>query len=147
MKEAEGKGVVVQWCPQEKVLAHPSIACFVTHCGWNSSLESLSSGVPIVTLPQLGDQVTNAKFLGDVYGVGVRMGWGNREGKLVSREDVERCLLEATRGPKVEEMKRNALKLKKAVEEVVAEGGSSRRNIQAFVHEIRAMASSQLYQR
>ncbi|KAF8376966.1 hypothetical protein HHK36_030337 [Tetracentron sinense] len=140
IKEAQGKWMVVQWCPQEKVLAHPSIACFVTHCGWNSSLESLSSGVPIVALPQWGDQVTDAKFLVDVYRVGVRMGRGENDGKLASREDLERCLLQVTRGPKAEEMKRNALKLKKAVEEVVAEGGSSDRNIQAFVDEIRGMA-------
>ncbi|KAF8404947.1 hypothetical protein HHK36_009842 [Tetracentron sinense] len=137
--EAEGKGMVVQWCPQEKVLAHPSIACFVTHCGWNSSLESLSSGVPMVAFPQWGDQVTNAKLLADVYGVGVRLGRGESAGELVSREEVERCVVEATRGPKAEEMKKNSLKWKKAAEEAVVEGGSSDRNIQSFVDDIRRM--------
>ncbi|KAL2336541.1 hypothetical protein Fmac_010987 [Flemingia macrophylla] len=46
------KGKVVQWCLQEQVLGHPSMACFMTHCGWNLSMEALSFGVPFVAFPQ-----------------------------------------------------------------------------------------------
>lgn len=56
--------LVVEWCHQS-VLAHPAVATFLTHCGWNSSLEVLTAGVPIVALPNFGDQKTNAKFLVD----------------------------------------------------------------------------------
>ncbi|CAD5188720.1 unnamed protein product [Musa acuminata subsp. malaccensis] len=63
-------GLVVAWSPQDRVLAHPAIACFVTHCGWNSTLEALTAGVPVVTYPQWGDQVPGSKFLVEVYGVG-----------------------------------------------------------------------------
>ncbi|XP_043709043.1 gallate 1-beta-glucosyltransferase 84A23-like [Telopea speciosissima] len=139
VEEAKGKGKVVGWCPQEQVLEHPSVACFVTHCGWNSSLESLSSGVPVVALPKWGDQVTNAKFLVDVYRVGVRMGRGEAEGKLVKRDEVASCILDVVRGPRAEEMKKNALKWKAAAKEAVAEGGSSDRNIQSFVDDVRGM--------
>lgn len=61
LEKTKSRGKVVRWSPQEQVLAHRSIACFVTHCGWNSSMEAIASGVPVVAFPQWGDQVTNAK--------------------------------------------------------------------------------------
>ncbi|GAB4852870.1 hypothetical protein Ancab_017067 [Ancistrocladus abbreviatus] len=137
LEKARDKGKVVQYSPQEQVLAHPAVACFVSHCGWNSSMEALTSGMPVVAFPQWGDQVTDAKFLVDVFGIGVRMCRGEHEDKIIPREEVERCLKEATVGPKAEEMKKNALKWKKAAEEAVADGGSSDRSIQGFVDEVR----------
>ncbi|XP_075494113.1 gallate 1-beta-glucosyltransferase 84A24-like [Primulina tabacum] len=137
MEKAGDQGKIVQWSPQEEVLAHRSIACFVTHCGWNSTMEALASGVPVVAFPQWGDQVTDAKFLVDVFKVGIRLCRGEAEGNIVNREEVERCLREATGGgPKAAEMKENALKWKKAAAEAVAEGGTSYRNMQDFVDEI-----------
>ncbi|KAF2294621.1 hypothetical protein GH714_013819 [Hevea brasiliensis] len=67
LEKTRDKGKIVQWSPQERVLAHPSVACFMTHCGWNSTMEALSSGMPVVAFPQWGDQVTDAKFLVDVF--------------------------------------------------------------------------------
>lgn len=133
-KYATGK--VVQWSPQEQVLAHPSVACFVTHCGWNSTMESLTSGMPVVAFPQWGDQVTDAVYLVDVFKTGVRMCRGEAENRVIPREEVEKCLLEAISGPKAEEMKKNALKWKEVAEAAVAEGGSSDRNLQEFVDEV-----------
>lgn len=63
----EEKGMVVRWCSQLEVLAHPAIGCFMTHCGWNSTLEGLSLGVPMVGVPKWADQVTDAKYLSDVW--------------------------------------------------------------------------------
>ena len=52
LKETEEKGLVVSWCPQpEFILAHKAIGCFITHCGWNSTHEALSLGVPMVAMP------------------------------------------------------------------------------------------------
>ena len=140
LEKAGDKGKVVQWSPQEQVLAHPSVACFVTHCGWNSSMEALSSGMPVVAFPQWGDQVTDAKYLVDVFKVGVRMCRGEAENKLITRDEVEKCLIEATTGEKAAELKQNAMKWKKAAEEAVAEGGSSDRNLQEFVDEVSRMS-------
>ncbi|CAJ1977399.1 unnamed protein product [Sphenostylis stenocarpa] len=135
------KGKVVQWSPQEEVLAHPSVACFVTHCGWNSSMEALTLGVPMLTFPAWGDQVTNAKFLTDVYGVGIKLGYGQAEKKVVNRDEVKKCLLEATIGPKAEELKQNALRWKTAAEAAVAANGSSAWNIDAFVKDIKKLGA------
>ncbi|XP_058738824.1 gallate 1-beta-glucosyltransferase 84A24-like [Vicia villosa] len=132
-----GRGKVVKWCPQVEVLAHPSVGCFITHCGWNSTMEALASGVPVLAFPAWGDQLTNAKFLVDVFGVGIRMGYGRGEKKLVARDDVKKCLLEAMEGKKAEELKQNAMKWKKAAEDAVAGGGSSDRNLDAFVEDIK----------
>jgi UDP:flavonoid glycosyltransferase YjiC (YdhE family) len=137
LEKVGNRGKVIQWSPQEEVLAHPSVACFVTHCGWNSSMEAVTLGVPVVTFPQWGDQVTNAKFLMDVFGVGVRLSRGQAENRLILRDEVEKCLLEATVSPKAVELKQHALKWKTAAGEAVAEGGSSDQNIQSFVDEIR----------
>ncbi|KAI4342025.1 hypothetical protein MLD38_026686 [Melastoma candidum] len=137
LEKAGDKGKVVQWSPQEQVLAHPSVACFVTHCGWNSTMEALTSGMPVVAFPQWGDQVTDAKYLVDIFKVGVQMCRGEAEDKLITRDVIEKCLLEATVGPKAAEMQENALKWKAEAEGAIAEGGSSERNLQSFVDEVK----------
>ncbi|KAL9672314.1 hypothetical protein QQ045_028564 [Rhodiola kirilowii] len=136
LEKAGERGKVVQWSPQEQVLAHPSVAAFVTHCGWNSTMEALTSGMPVIAFPQWGDQVTDAKYLVDVFKVGVRMCRGEAENRVVSREEVRRCLVEATVGEKAAEMKVNAAKWKKAATEAFVEGGSSDRNLQVFVDDV-----------
>lgn len=103
-------------------------------------MEALTSGMPVVAFPQWGDQVTDAKYLVDVFKVGIRMCRGEAEDRVIPREEVEKCLREATSGPVAAvpaEMKANASKWKEAAEEAVAEGGSSDRNLQAFVDEVR----------
>nr|AFJ52990.1 UDP-glycosyltransferase 1 [Linum usitatissimum] len=133
----EEKGKMVRWAPQEEVLRHPAVACFVTHCGWNSTMEAISAGKPVVTFPQWGDQVTDAKFLVDVFEVGVRMGRGATTTKMVKREEVERCVVEATVGEKAEMLRRNAARWKKEAEAAVAEDGSSTRSLLEFVEEVK----------
>ncbi|XP_057423938.1 gallate 1-beta-glucosyltransferase 84A24-like [Lotus japonicus] len=142
LEETGERGRVVQWSPQEEVLAHPSVSCFLTHCGWNSSMEALTSGVPVLTFPAWGDQVTNAKFLVDVFQVGLRLGYGQVENKrVISRDEVEKRLLEVTTGEKAEKLKRSALKWKMAAEAAVAGGGTSDRHLDAFMDDIKRRGS------
>ncbi|KAK1417529.1 hypothetical protein QVD17_26658 [Tagetes erecta] len=140
LEEAGARGMVVQWSPQEQVLAHPAVACFVSHCGWNSTMEALSSGVPMVAFPQWGDQVTDAKYLVDEWKVGIRMCRGEAENRVIGRKEVEECLREATSGLKAAEIKANALKWKKAAEEAIVEDGTSNHNIKEFVDDVRKMS-------
>ncbi|MQL92405.1 hypothetical protein Taro_025029 [Colocasia esculenta] len=142
-EETAGRGLVVDWSPQEKVLAHPSTACFLTHCGWNSTLECLTSGVPAIAFPQWGDQVTDAKFLVEVYGVGVHLRSqplkaeaAAEEGPSFTRADVERSIEEVTRGPRAGVMRANAARWKDASKRAVHDGGSSDKNIRLFLEEI-----------
>ncbi|XP_068309360.1 mogroside IE synthase-like isoform X2 [Pyrus communis] len=123
-------GLVVPWCNQVEVLGHRSVGCFVTHGGWNSTLEGLSLGVPMVVMPQWSDQPTNAKFL-ELWGVGVRV-QKNEEG-IVSREEIEMCVREVMGGERSGEIKRNALKWREAAKRSVSVGGNSDDNINEFV--------------
>lgn len=127
----EEKGLVIPWCSQLEVMAHKAVGCFVTHCGWNSILEGLSLGVPLVALPQWTDQPTNAKQVRDVWGVGVRA-WMDEEG-VVRRGEIEHCIREVMEGERAEEIRKNAMKWKKLAKEAVDEGGSSDKNIEEFV--------------
>jgi UDP-glucose:(indol-3-yl)acetate beta-D-glucosyltransferase len=134
LEETKEKGMVVSWCPQTKVLVHPSIACFLTHCGWNSMLEAITAGVPMIAYPQWTDQPTNAKLVSDVFGMGIRL--KQDSDGFVESEEVERAIGEIVGGERFEVFKKNAVELKLAAREAVADGGSSDRNIQSFVDEI-----------
>ncbi|KAF2298327.1 hypothetical protein GH714_022291 [Hevea brasiliensis] len=92
VQETSEKGLVVPWCPQLEVLAHKSVGCFLTHCGWNSTIEALSLGVPMIAMPQWTDQTTNAKFITDVWKVGVRAKVDEKG--LVTTEEIELCIKE-----------------------------------------------------
>ncbi|XP_073525809.1 uncharacterized protein [Phyllobates terribilis] len=141
MVDDHSVGLVTGYSPQEKILDHPSVGCFITHCGWNSTVEALTSGVPMVAFPQWGDQLTDAKFLVDVLGVALRMGRGEQSSKVVLREEVERCIREAMVGPKAEEMRRKVVEWKEKAVKAYQQGGSSNTNLYAFVEEIRRMST------
>ncbi|CAN0846255.1 Putative UDP-glucose glucosyltransferase [Linum grandiflorum] len=126
-------GKIVKWAPQEEVLRHPAVACFVTHCGWNSSIEAISGGKPVVTFFEWGDQALDAKLLVDVFEVGVKMG---KTTKLVKRDEVERCLVEAMVGENADALRRNVARLKKEAEAAVAKNGSSTKSMVEFVKEV-----------
>ncbi|CAK8573907.1 unnamed protein product [Lathyrus sativus] len=134
VEETKEKGMIVTWCPQTRVLVHPSIACFLTHCGWNSTLEAIASGVPMIGYPQWSDQPTNAKLVSDVFRTGIRLK-PDSDG-FVESEEVERAIEEIVGGEKFEEVKKNVLEMKSAAREALIDGGSSDRNIQSFVDEI-----------
>ncbi|PIA27065.1 hypothetical protein AQUCO_08300035v1 [Aquilegia coerulea] len=140
IEDVEGQGLVVRWCPQTKVLIHPAISCFITHCGWNSTLEVVASGVPVIGFPQWSDQPTNAKLITDVFQTGIRFR-PDHDG-LVNEEEVERCITEIFDGPKAEEYRRRGLELKEAARKAVMDGGSSDRYIQMFIDELIAQDSN-----
>ncbi|RVW73427.1 Retrovirus-related Pol polyprotein from transposon TNT 1-94 [Vitis vinifera] len=89
-EETVEKGLVVSWCPQLKVLAHRVIGCFLTNGGWNSTLEALSLGVPMVVAPLWTDQPTNAKLVEDVWGIGLRARADDKG--IVRKEVLEDCI-------------------------------------------------------
>lgn len=131
-EETKEQGLVVPWCPQPRVLSHPAIACFVTHCGWNSILETVCSGVPLIAYPQWTDQPTNAKLIEDVFKIGVR---------LRSVQELDECIEDILTGPWSEEFRNNAVALKEVARKAVGHGGSSDQNVQLFVDELTENAS------
>ncbi|KAJ0245005.1 UDP-glycosyltransferase 75B1 [Hirschfeldia incana] len=132
-QELEEVGMIVSWCSQVEVLRHRAVGCFVTHCGWSSTLESLVLGVPVVAFPMWSDQPTSAKLLEELWRTGVRV--RENEGGLVERGEIRRCL-EAVMDERLVELRENAGKWKRLAVEAGREGGSSDKNMEAFVDEI-----------
>ncbi|KQK09229.1 gallate 1-beta-glucosyltransferase [Brachypodium distachyon] len=123
-------GKVVPWCRQTRVLAHGAVGCFVTHCGWNSTAEALAAGVPLVACPRWSDQRINARFIVDVYRVGVR------GPTPVTRDALRVAVEEVMGGPEGEAMGARAARWKEKSRAAVADGGSSDHGVQAFVDQI-----------
>ncbi|XP_020239970.1 UDP-glycosyltransferase 71K1 [Cajanus cajan] len=89
----EGRGMICGWAPQVEVLAHKAIGGFVSHCGWNSILESLWFGVPILTWPIYAEQQLNAFRMVREFGLAVELRLDYRKGSdLVMAEDIEKGL-------------------------------------------------------
>ncbi|CAI9781997.1 unnamed protein product [Fraxinus pennsylvanica] len=132
LEELEKLGKIVPWCSQLEVLTHPSLGCFVTHCGWNSTLEFISCGVPVVAFPQWADQGTNAKLIQDVWKTGLRV--NPREDGTVESNEIKRCIETVMDdGEKCRELRENARKWKNSAREAMQEDGSSTKNLKAFV--------------
>lgn len=132
VEDVKEKGLIVSWCTQIQVLSHAAVGCFVTHCGWNSTIEALSLGVPMVVMPQWTDQSPNAKFVQDIWKVGLWCRPNGEEG-VVSRELIEHCIREVMEGERGIEMKRNFTKWKNLANVAVNEGGSSDKSIDEFI--------------
>ncbi|XP_058086967.1 7-deoxyloganetin glucosyltransferase-like [Magnolia sinica] len=124
------RGLLANWCAQEQVLAHPSMGGFLTHCGWNSTLESVTNGVPMICWPFFAEQQTNCWYACTDWGIGMEID------NDVKREEVEGLVREMMEGEKGKEMKKNAMKLKECAENAVKQGGSSYTNIDKLVNKV-----------
>ncbi|KAI3972992.1 hypothetical protein MKX01_019650 [Papaver californicum] len=101
------KGLLVKkWAPQLEILSHKSTGAFLSHCGWNSVLESLSQGVPIIGWPMGAEQAFNSKMMGEEMGVSVQLANGN-EGQVLS-DDVQKVIEEVMNSSKGKEMRKKA---------------------------------------
>ncbi|PUZ60093.1 hypothetical protein GQ55_4G096200 [Panicum hallii var. hallii] len=130
-------GVAVEWCDQVRVLSHAAVGCFVTHCGWNSVLESVASGVPMVCVPRMSDQRMNAQLVVREWRVGVRAQVDS--GGVLRAAEVGRCVDEVMGDSEAAaEARRMAGKWKRMVAEATGKGGSSERNLMAFVDSARS---------
>ncbi|KAF3447791.1 hypothetical protein FNV43_RR08495 [Rhamnella rubrinervis] len=73
LEETKKRGYVVGWAPQEEVLEHPAVGGFLTHSGWNSTMESLVAGVPMICWPRQADQPVNSRYVSEVWKIGLDM--------------------------------------------------------------------------
>ncbi|PON40762.1 UDP-glucuronosyl/UDP-glucosyltransferase [Parasponia andersonii] len=121
-------GKIVSWAPQQKVLAHPSIACFVSHCGWNSTMEGLSNGVPFLCWPYFADQNLDKSYICDVWKVG--MGFEPNVNGIISSEEVKNKVDKLLSDG---DIRRRSLELKEIVMKNIAKDGQSSKNFNSFI--------------
>lgn len=136
------RGLVIRgWAPQVLILSHPAIGGFLTHCGWNSTLEGIEAGVPLITCPLFAEQFLNESLAVEVLGIGVRVGieaavtWGLEEksGLVIKREDVRKAIEKVTDKGKAEEARKRARELGKIAKRAIEEGESSYLNMETFI--------------
>ncbi|GAU37813.1 hypothetical protein TSUD_276300 [Trifolium subterraneum] len=128
--EISDRGLIASWCPQEQVLNHPSIGGFLTHCGWNSTIESICAGVPMLCWPFFADQPTNCRYICNEWEIGMEIDTN------VKREEVEKLIDELMVGEKGKMMKQKVMELKKKAEENSSPGGCSYMNLDKVIKEV-----------
>ncbi|KAG8368656.1 hypothetical protein BUALT_Bualt15G0068200 [Buddleja alternifolia] len=129
LEETKGRGLLVGWCPQERVLAHRAVGGFLTHCGWNSTVETISEGVPMVCWPFFAEQQTNCRYACTKWEIGVEI-----EGD-VTRGKVEKMVKVMMDGEKGKEMRKKALEWKDKARLAAKIGGSSYHNLEKLIDE------------
>ncbi|KAG2316061.1 hypothetical protein Bca4012_066904 [Brassica carinata] len=133
-------GKVIGWAPQSAILANPAVRGFVSHCGWNSTLESIWFGVPIATWPLYAEQQVNAFQMVEELGLAVeirnsfRADFMAAESELVTAEEIERgirCLMELDG-----EVKDRVKEMSEKSHVALMEGGSSHASILKFIQDV-----------
>ncbi|KZV52919.1 7-deoxyloganetin glucosyltransferase-like [Dorcoceras hygrometricum] len=128
LDETKERGLLSGWCAQEIVLNHPSVGGFLTHNGWNSTLESICSGVPMICSPFFAEQQTNCWFCCSKWGIGMEID------NNVKRDEVKSLVSELMVGEKGKEMKTRAAEWKKLALESAK--SSSYDNIDKFLNQV-----------
>ncbi|XP_021801349.1 7-deoxyloganetin glucosyltransferase-like [Prunus avium] len=128
--ETKERSLIAGWCPQEQVLNHPSVGGFLTHSGWNSTVESLTAGVPMLCWPFFADQQMDCRYTCNEWGIGMEIS------NDVKRDEVEKLVKELMEGEKGKKMKNKVMEWKKLAEEATGPHGSSSTNLDNLVNQV-----------
>ncbi|KAK6147044.1 hypothetical protein DH2020_017956 [Rehmannia glutinosa] len=129
--EIKDKGLIVPWCDQIMVLSNPAVGGFLTHNGWNSTLESMWCGVPMICYPITYDQPTNAKLVVDDWKIGIRLcDHGVSVDRKVVAEKIKSFMSE-------KRFREEAEKVKETFQNALKSDGSSERNFDQFINDLK----------
>ncbi|KAM0878603.1 hypothetical protein ACQ4PT_034762 [Festuca glaucescens] len=144
-ERVKNRGMIIRgWAPQVMILWHQAIGGFVTHCGWNSTIEGICAGVPMITWPHFAEQFLNEKLVVDVLKTGLEVGvkgvtqWGNEQQEvMVTRDAVETavCTLMGE-GEAAEELRMRAKDYAIKARRAFGEEGSSYNNVRLLIQEM-----------
>nr|AFJ52944.1 UDP-glycosyltransferase 1 [Linum usitatissimum] len=137
----EGKGLIIRgWAPQVLILEHKAVGGFITHCGWNSTMEGIAAGVPMVTWPVSAEQFYNETFVTDILCVGVGVGvkeWTMYGGGVEGGKVAAAVVKVMSESAAAVEMRRRVAELGKMARRSVEEGGSSFGNLGELIEEVK----------
>ncbi|KAJ4818571.1 Glycosyltransferase [Rhynchospora pubera] len=131
--------IIVGWAPQVVILSHPAVGGFMTHCGWNSLLEAISTGVPMITWPRIADQFVNENFVVDVLRIGISLGvtvpnYGTEDVIMVKSEEIRKAVDVLMDGIEADEKRQRSKDISEKAKKAVEEGGSSDVDLADFIH-------------
>ncbi|XP_022753812.1 UDP-glucose iridoid glucosyltransferase-like [Durio zibethinus] len=131
LQESVGeRGYISKWVPQKEVLAHAAVGGFWSHCGWNSTIESICEGVPMLCKPFFGDQFLNSNYICQVWKIGLKLQ------DTFERGNIEAAIKRLMVDMEGEEMRKNAMDLKEKAELRLSQGGSSWSSLNEFTKQI-----------
>ncbi|KAI4349073.1 hypothetical protein L6164_009715 [Bauhinia variegata] len=146
-ERVKGRGVLIRdWAPQLLILSHRAIGAFLTHCGWNSTLEGICAGVPLITFPLFAEQFYNEKVVLQILETGVKVGGekvqyiGQEEknGVQVKKENVKEAIEKVMgQGEEKEKRRARARHYAKMAEKAIEKGGSSYHNMSVLIEDIK----------
>ncbi|KAF8097897.1 hypothetical protein N665_0279s0027 [Sinapis alba] len=131
LERTREQGIVVPWAPQVELLKHEATGVFVTHCGWNSVLESVSGGVPMICRPFFGDQRLNGRAVEAMWEIGMTIIDG-----VFTKDGFEKCLDQVLVQDDGKKMKGNAKKLREQAHHAVSAKGSSVENFKGLLEAV-----------
>lgn len=135
LETLNGRGHIIKWAPQQDVLAHPAVAAFWTHNGWNSTVESICEGVPMICMPCFGDQKVNSMYVSHVWKVGLQLESG------LKREEIERTIRRLMVEKEGEDIRDRISQLKEKANLCLQKGGTSRESLDCLVSHISKLES------
>lgn len=143
-ERVKDRGLIVrEWVDQRKILGHRSVVGFLSHCGWNSVLESICAKVPILAWPMMAEQPLNAKLVVEEIKVGVRAETWNGSAKgLVKSEGLEKGVRELMEGTRGQEVRKKVKEVGEAAMRAVKEGGSSWNTLNQLLDQLQLHANT-----
>ncbi|MCO5594451.1 hypothetical protein L7F22_048481, partial [Adiantum nelumboides] len=130
------QGLLVPWASQRDVLLHPSVGGFLTHCGWNSTIEAINAGVPMLTWPVFVDQFLNQRCLVEQWGMGFGFDSSNSTSQLITRTEVEKKVRALMQGKAGEQLREKAKNWSNLAQRAYEEKGSSLKRFNCLKEEI-----------
>uniref|UniRef100_M1CLQ4 Glycosyltransferase n=2 Tax=Solanum tuberosum TaxID=4113 RepID=M1CLQ4_SOLTU len=136
-ERVKGVGLVLrEWAPQPEILAHSSTGGFMSHCGWNSFLESITMGVPIAAWPMHGDQPNNGFLVTEMLKIGLIVREWDKHEELVSASTIENVVRKLMASEEGDAIRKRAEELGEAIRRSTEKGGSSRIELDSFIAHI-----------
>ncbi|XP_023765011.1 UDP-glycosyltransferase 90A1 [Lactuca sativa] len=137
-ERVKGRGkVVTEWVDQVEILNHEIVHGFLSHCGWNSMLESMCAGVAVLAMPMIAEQHLNARMVVEEIGMGLRA-WprGMVARGIVGAEEVERKVVELMEGEGGRRVRKRVKEVKESAYDAMKEGGSSWRTLDSLISHV-----------
>nr|XP_016436270.1 PREDICTED: zeatin O-xylosyltransferase-like [Nicotiana tabacum] len=136
-ERAKGVGLVVrEWAPQPEILAHPSTGRFLSHCGWNSCIESITLIVPIATWPMHYDQPKNGFLVTEILKIGLAVREWEKRDELITASAIENVVRKLMTSEEGDVIRNKAKELGEAVRQSTQKGGAARMELESFIAHI-----------